>query len=55
MVKLIKKFLIISILVTINIIAYIVKIIHNYYEENKSKIKKYLKSFYYVLKEELDK
>ena len=55
MIKLIKKSLIIALLITINIIVYIAKIIHNYYEENKSKINKYSKSFYYVLKEELDK
>lgn len=55
MIKLIKKSLIIALLITINIIVYIAKIIHNFYEENKSKIKKYSKSFYYVLKEELDK
>ena len=41
MIKLIKKSLIISLLITINIIVYIAKIIHNYYKENKSKIKKY--------------
>ena len=55
MIKLIKKSLIIALLITINIIVYIAKIIHNFYEKNKSKINKYSKSFYYVLKEELDK
>ena len=55
MIKLIKKSLIIALLITINIIVYIAKIIHNYYQEIKSKIKKYSKSVYYVLKEELDK
>lgn len=55
MIKIIKKSLIILLLVTINIIVYIAKIIQNFYKENKSKIEKYSKSFYYVLKEELSK
>lgn len=55
MFKIIKKILIIILLFTINVIAYISKIIYNFYEENKSKIKNYSKSFYCVLKEELDK
>ena len=55
MFKIIKKSLIIILLVTINTIAYITKIIHNFYEENKTKIKKYTDSFYCVLKEELNK
>ena len=55
MLKIIKKSLIIILLVTINTIAYITKIIHNFYEENKTKIKKYTDSFYCVLKEELNK
>ena len=55
MFKIIKKSLIITLLVTINIIVYITKIIYDFYEKNKSKIKKYSKSFYFVLKEELDK
>lgn len=55
MFKIIKKSLIILLLITINVIAYIVKIIHDFYEENKSKVKKYSKNFYYALKEELEK
>ena len=55
MFKIIKKSLIILLLITINVIAYIVKIIHNFYKENKSKVEKYSKSFYYALKEELEK
>ena len=55
MLKIIKKSLIIILLVTINTIAYITKIIHNFYEENKKKIKKYTDGFYCVLKEELNK
>ncbi len=55
MIKIIKKSLIILLLVTINVIVYIAKIIQNFYKENKSKIEKYSKSFYYVLKEELSK
>ena len=53
MFKIIKKTLIILLLITIKVIVYIAKIIHNFYKENKSKIEKYSKSFYYVLKEEL--
>lgn len=55
MLKLIKKSLIILLLVTINVIVYIAKIIQNFYKENKCKIEKYSKSFYCVLKEELNK
>jgi hypothetical protein len=55
MFKIIKKSLIILLLLTINVIAYIVKSIQDFYKENKSKIEKYSKSFYCVLKEELDK
>ena len=54
MLKLIKKSLIILLLITIKVIVFIAKIIHNFYEENKSKIEKYSKSFYTALKEELD-
>ena len=54
MIKIIKKSLIILLLITINVIVFIAKIIHNFYEENKSKIEKYSKSFYITLKEELD-
>lgn len=54
MLKLIKKSLIILLLITINIIVFIAKIIHNFFEENKSKIEKYSKSFYNALKEELE-
>ena len=54
MIKIIKKSLIILLLVTINIIVFIAKIIHNFYKENKSKIENYSKSFYTTLKEELD-
>ena len=54
MLKLIKKSLIILLLITINVIVFIARIIHNFYEENKSKIEKYSKSFYTALKEELD-
>lgn len=53
MFKIIKKSLIILLLITIDTIVYITKIIHKFYEENKSKIEKYPKSVYYVLKEEL--
>lgn len=55
MFKIIKKSLIILLLITINVIVYIVKIIHNFYIKNKSKVEKYSKSFYYALKEELEK
>lgn len=54
MIKIIKKSLIILLLVTIKIIVFIAKIIHNFYKENKSKIENYSKSFYSTLKEELD-
>ena len=50
-----KKFLIIILLAIIDIIVYIAKTIHNFYGENKTKIKKYLCSFHDVLKEELEK
>lgn len=55
MIKIIKKFLIILLLITINIIVFIVKIIQDFYKQNKSKIEKYARSFKCVLKEELDK
>lgn len=55
MFKIIKKTLIIILLLMINIIVYISKIIQDFYNENKSKIKNYSKSFYNTLKEELDK
>lgn len=55
MFKLIKKSLIILLLVAIKIIVYIANIIHNFYKENKEKIEKYSKSFYFCLKEELEK
>ena len=45
MFKIIKKSLIILLLITIKIITYIAKIIHDFYEENKSKVKKYSKNF----------
>lgn len=54
MLKLIKKSLIIILLITINVIVFIIKIIHDFYIENKSKIKKYSKSFYDTLKNELE-
>ena len=55
MLKIIKKSLIILLLVTINVIIYISKIIYNFFEKNKDKIKKYSKSFYYLLREELER
>lgn len=55
MIKIIKKSLIILLLITIEVIVYITKIIHNFYKKNKSKIKEYSKNFYSVLKEELNK
>ena len=55
MIKLIKKFLIISLLVITNFIVYIAKIINNFIKENKDNIKKYYRSFRCVLKEELEK
>ena len=55
MLKIIKKSLIILLLVTINVTIYIAKIIHKFFKENKSAIKKYSKSFYSILKEELAK
>lgn len=55
MLKIIKKSLIIMLLVIINIIVYIAKIIHNFYEKNNIKIKKYIISFHDVLKEELER
>lgn len=55
MLKIIKKSLIILLLVTIKIIVHIGKIIYNFFEKNKSNIKKYSKSLYYVLKEEITK
>jgi len=53
--KIIKKFLTISLLLIISIISYIVKIIYQFLKENKSNIKKYYKSLKSVLKEELAK
>lgn len=55
MFKIIKKSLIILLLVTIDVIAYIVKIIHNFFKKNKGSIEKYSKGLYCVLKEELGK
>lgn len=55
MIKIIKKSLIILLIITIDTIIYIAKIIQKLYEKNKSKIKKYSKGFYYLLKEELSR
>lgn len=55
MFKLIKKILIITILIFINISIYIAKIISDFLKENKNNFKKYSKSFYNVLKEELER
>ena len=55
MFKIIKKSLIIILLMIINTISYVIKIIHDFYEKNKIKIKKYADSFYCVLQEELEK
>lgn len=55
MLKIIKKSLIIILLIIINTISYVIKIIHDFYEKNKMKIKKYADSFYCVLQEELEK
>ena len=55
MLKIIKKSLIIFLLVTLDVTIYIAKIIYNFFEKNKSKIQKYSKSFYCVLKEELER
>lgn len=55
MIRIIKKSLIIFLIVTIDVTIYITKIIYNFFEENKSKIKKYSKSFYSILKEELER
>lgn len=55
MFKLIKKILIITILSFINISIYIAKIISDFLKESKSNFKKYSKSFYNVLKEELER
>lgn len=55
MIKLIKKSLIILLLLTINTIVFFIKSIHKMYIKNKTKIEKYSKSFYNVLKEELAK
>lgn len=55
MMKLIKKSLIIILLVTIDVTIYLLRIIHDFFIQNKSKIKNYSKSFYNVLKEELTK
>ena len=42
-------------LIIINIVSYVVKIIYEFYQKNKTKIKKYADSFYCVLQEELEK
>ena len=55
MFKIIKKSLIILLVITIKIITYIAKIIRDYDEENKSKVRKYSKNFYQILKEELER
>lgn len=55
MLKIVKKSLIIFLLVTIDVTIYIIKSIYNFFEKNKSKIKKYSKSFCSVLKEELER
>ena len=55
MLKLIKKSLIILLLLFINIIVLLFKSIYNFYEKNKTKIKKYAKNFHIALKEELTK
>ena len=55
MLKLIKKSLIILLLLFINIIVLLSKSIYNFYEKNKTKIKKYAKNFHIALKEELTK
>lgn len=55
MLKFIKKSLIILLLLFINIMVSLVKSIYNFYEKNKSKIKKYAKNFHAALKEELTK
>lgn len=55
MIKLVKKFLIISLLIITNFIVYIAKFINSFIKENKDNIKKYYRSFRCVLKEELEK
>ena len=55
MFKIIKKSLIILLLITIKIITYIAKIIPDFYQETNSKVKKYSKNFYQILKEELER
>lgn len=55
MLRVIKKILIIILLVMLDTIYYLTTSIYVFLEKNKSKIKKYSKSFYSVLKEELDK
>lgn len=55
MFRLIKKSFILFILVTMDIIIYLLRIIYDYFSKNKLKIKNYAKSFKLVLKEELEK
>ena len=54
MFKIIKKSLIILLLITIKVIVYIAKIIHNFYKENKSKIKKIFKKFLLCFKRRIN-
>lgn len=55
MLKFIKKSLILIVLITMKIIAHICKSIYEIYSKNKVKIKKYIKSFQNVLREELER
>lgn len=55
MLRIIKKILIILLLIFVNTIVKVVKIIHNFLNENKSDIKNIYENFNGTLREELDK
>lgn len=55
MIRIIKKFLIISLLIITKAIVYVGKSIYYFFDDNKNNIRKYYRSFQCVLKEELEK
>ena len=55
MLKLIKKVVLILLLLIINFITYTIKIIYNFFQKNKMKIKKYSNGICGVLKEEIQR
>lgn len=55
MLKIIKKSLIILLLITIDIIAFISKSIYKFFDKNKGKTREIIKNFHCALKEELIK